>query len=210
MACPPFFRGNDMKASKKTTEYAVSFRDLFVNFFKIGLFTFGGGYAMISVMNEELCQKKKWITNEEMLDMVALSESTPGPVAINAATNIGYRLRGIPGALVATGAEILPAFIIMFVLSFFLDAFMQIPIISSAFKGIQCAVVVLILRAGYSLLKGLKRTPLSLCIVSAVTLGLLLIHIFAWNFSSLLFIVFAACIGLVFGLVSKKEKEDPS
>ena len=186
-------------------EKEVSLWDLFSTFFKIGLFTFGGGYAMMAMMEEEFVQKKKWIKSEDMLDIVALSESTPGPVAINSATNLGFRMRGFWGALVATCAEILPAFVIMFIISLFLNQFMQIRMVKAAFSGIQCAVAVLIVQAGIRLFKSLPKDTVTLVIFGVVVAALLLIHIFSWSFSSLLFILAGAVVGFALGLCKKKE-----
>ena len=186
----------------------VSLGTIFLSFLKIGLFTFGGGYAMMAMMQEEFVSKKQWITSDEMLDIVALSESTPGPVAINSATNIGSRLRGWWGSFVATTAEILPAFLIMYILSLFLNTFMEVPIVAAAFDGIQCAVAVLIVRAGISLFKDLKKNALSLCILISVTVLLLCIHVFSWTFSSLLFILAGALIGFMAGVLNRQKKEE--
>lgn len=189
-------------------EYSVSLKDLFFIFFKIGLFTFGGGYAMMAMMQQEFVEKRKWISAEDMLDIVAISESTPGPVAVNSATSLGYQMHGFWGAVVATVSEILPAFSIMYVLSLFLNEVMDVPIIKAAFNGIQCAVAVLILRAGFSLWKSIKKDVSSLFIFAVVSAVLLLVHIFQWNFSSLLCIIFGALVGLCVGLFSKEDKEE--
>ena len=96
---------------------------LFATFFKIGLFTFGGGYAMIPLIEKEIVDKKKWITGDDILEIFAISESTPGPIAINSATFVGYKTAGFLGALFATLGVVLPSFTIIFILSFFLEKF---------------------------------------------------------------------------------------
>ena len=186
----------------------VRLKTLFFTFFKIGLFTFGGGYAMLSLIEEECVGKRGWMTKEEMLDMVALAESTPGPVAINSATYLGCRLRGVAGACAATGGVVLPSFVILFLISLVFDAFLKIAVVKAAFRGIQVAVGLLILRAGWSLLKGLPKKPLVYAFSALVTAGLLCVNLFAWNFSSLWCILIGAVAGLVaFGVKKSSEKE---
>ena len=122
---------------------------LALSFLKIGLFTFGGGYAMIALIQKEFVAKKKWVGEEEFLDMVAIAESTPGPLAINSATYIGYKAGGVWGAAVSTLCVCIPAFLIIYLISLFFDAFLQLTLVNYAFKGIQVAVVFLILNAGW-------------------------------------------------------------
>lgn len=187
----------------------VSLKTLFFTFFKIGLFTFGGGYAMLSLIEEECVQKRAWMTKQEMLDMVALAESSPGPVAINSATYLGCRLRGVAGACAATGAVVLPSFVILFLISLVFDAFLKIAVVKAAFRGIQVAVGLLILRAGLSLLKGLPKKPAPLLFAGAVTAALFCVNVFAWNFSSLWCILIGAVAGLaVAGVQKSSRKED--
>ena len=119
---------------------------LFATFFKIGAFTFGGGYAMIALLENEFVAKKQWIDQEEFLDMVAIAESTPGPVAINSATYLGYHMAGFWGALVSTVAVVLPSFLIIFAISLVFDQFLAISYVNYAFQGIRVCVVYLILR----------------------------------------------------------------
>ena len=122
--------------------------NLFLTMFKIGLFTFGGGYAMIALLESEFVSKRKWSEKDEFLDMVAIAESTPGPIAINAATYIGYKMLGVLGSLTATVAVCIPSFVIIYTFSLFFDAFLSFPLVSHAFKGIQVCVIWLILSAG--------------------------------------------------------------
>ena len=187
---------------------SVSLKMLFFTFFKIGLFTFGGGYAMLSLIEEECVGKRGWMTKEELLDMVALAESTPGPVAINSATYLGCRLRGWKGAAAATGAVVLPSFVILFLISLVFDAFLKIAVVKAAFRGIQVAVGLLILRAGFSLFKGLPKKPAPLLFAGLTTAALLCVNLFAWNFSSLWCILIGAVFGLVvYGCKQPSEKE---
>ena len=134
---------------KKTSELF----ELFIAMLKIGLFTFGGGYAMIHVLENEFVSKKKWIDSEEFLDLVAIAESTPGPIAINCSTYIGYKRKHFLGSLVATLGMVLPSFTIVFLISLFFNEFLAVSWVQSAFKGIRVCVVFLILSAGLKMLK---------------------------------------------------------
>ena len=118
---------------------------LFLTMLKIGMFTFGGGYAMISILQDEFVERKKWIENDEFMNLVTIAESTPGPIAINSATYIGYKVYGLLGAVIATIGMIIPSLTIIYIISLFFNEFLTIEIISSAFKGIQVCVIFLIL-----------------------------------------------------------------
>lgn len=181
---------------------------LFLTFLKIGAFTFGGGYAMIAILENEFVEKKKWITKEEFLDMVAIAESTPGPIAINSATYIGYRRAGFFGSLFSTLGVVIPSFVIIFLISLFFDEFLQFKYVQYAFKGIQACVVYLILSAGIKMLKGLKKTALNIIILVSVICLMLSISIFAWNFSSIYLILISGVIGLVAYHISLVKKKD--
>ena len=139
--------------------------ELFLTFMKIGLFTFGGGYAMISLIEDICVERKQWITHEEMMTVTVVAESTPGPVAINCATYVGYLQRGFWGAVVSTLGMVIPSFVIILLISVFFDNFLEITIVASAFKGIKLAVGLLILNAGLNMLRKMKKTPLSLGIL---------------------------------------------
>ena len=145
---------------------------LFLTFLKIGAFTFGGGYAMIAILENEFVENKKWMTKEEFLDMVAIAESTPGPIAINSATYIGYRQAGFWGSLLSTLGVVLPSFVIIYIISLFFDKFLQFEYVQYAFKGIQACVVYLILSAGIKMLKGLKKTALNIIICMGLFINL--------------------------------------
>lgn len=119
--------------------------DLFFSFVKVGLFTFGGGYAMISVIRNMCVERKQWLTDDEMLDVTVIAESTPGPIAINCATYAGYKLAGMAGAVIATLGIVLPSFVIIYIIFIFLDNFMEYPLIVKAFQGIKAAVGLLVL-----------------------------------------------------------------
>lgn len=183
--------------------------ELFLTMLKIGLFTFGGGYAMIALLENEFVEKKKFVDKEEFLDMVAIAESTPGPIAINAATYLGYKHLGILGSLVATIGVIVPSFIIIFTISLFFDAFLSFTLAEYAFRGIQVCVIYLIFSAGLKMLKSMKKTVFSVIVVSTVAICMLVFSVLAVKFSSILYILICGCIGLFvyFLNVLKKHKE---
>ena len=158
--------------------------DLLWTFFKIGLFTFGGGYAMISLVENSCVTKKQWITHEEMANVVVIAESTPGPIAINCSTYVGYRQAGILGAVVATTGVVIPSFIIILIIATFLDNFLEITVVANAFKGIKIAVGILILNAAVNMMKHIKKEFLAWAVFAAACVAMLLINIFSWNFSS--------------------------
>ena len=170
--------------------------EISISLFKIGLFTFGGGYAMIALIENEYVTKRNWITKEEFLDLVAIAESTPGPIAINAATYVGYKRSGALGAMVGTVAMCLPSFIIIYTISLFLDAFLSFSLIASAFRGIQVCVVYLIISAGIKMVRSMKPDPLATFILVAVSSCMVLFALLAVKFSSVLYIIISALIGL--------------
>ena len=180
---------------------------LFLTMLKIGLFTFGGGYAMIAFFENEFITKKNWQTKEEFLDMVAISESTPGPISINSATYIGYRVAGFWGSVVATIGVVIPSFVIIFLISLFLNAFLEITLVQYAFKGIQACVVYLILQAGFKMLKSLKKDIFSICILCLTIVCLVSFSLFAIDFSSIFYILISAVLGLIFYGVIMRKKE---
>lgn len=169
---------------------------LFFTFLKIGAFTFGGGYAMIALLETEFIDRKKWMTREEFLDMVAIAESTPGPVAINSATYIGYKVAGVAGAALATLAVSLPSFIIIYLISLFFERFLALEWVARAFRGIQVCVVYLILTAGLDMLKSLRRDALSLVIFFCVLAVMTAFSIFSVGFSSIFYILISGLVGL--------------
>ncbi len=177
---------------------------LFLTFFKIGAFTFGGGYAMLSLLENEFVEKKKWLTKEEFLDMVAIAESTPGPIAINSATFIGNKTAGVLGAALSTLGVVLPSFIIIFIISLFLDAFLSFTLIANAFRGIQACVVYLIGSTGIKLFKQMEKKPLPIAIMSTVLVCMVAFSIFAIKFSSIVFILISGALGII-AFYSKKH-----
>ena len=172
--------------------------ELFRVFFKIGLFTFGGGYAMISLIEDEVSRRRGWISSEELTEVVAIAESTPGPIAINCATYIGYRRAGKRGSACATLGVVLPSFIIIYIISLFLERFMALTVVANAFKGIQVAVAFLILRAGLRLSKKLRRGMVEI-IAWLVAAGMILgVNLLGWRFSTIWLILLGGAAGLIF------------
>ena len=183
---------------------------LFFTMLKIGLFTFGGGYAMIALLENEFVEKKKYMEKDEFLDMVAIAESTPGPIAINAATYIGYKRAGFLGSAMATVGVCVPSFVIIYAISLFFDTFLSFKLVEYAFRGIQICVVYLIFSAGLKMLGQMKKTVFSITIVSAVVLCMLLFSFFAVKFSTILYILICGVLGIVIYLVKqiKQKKEE--
>ena len=178
---------------------------LFLSMLKIGCFAFGGGYAIIALLENEFISKRKWIDHDEFMDVVAIAESTPGPIAINVATYIGYKLKGFLGAVIATVGMCLPSFVIMYLVSLFYDRFMEIPLVSAAFKGIQICVVYLIASAAFKMLKKMKKTPLNIAVFSVTCIGMILCTLFGIRISSVWFILFAGILGLSVFLIRKNK-----
>ena len=181
--------------------------DLFLTFAKIGLFTFGGGYAMIPIIEDSCVERKKWITHDEMMNMTVIAESTPGPIAVNAATFVGFKQKGLLGALFATVGITLPSFVIIYFISMFFDNFLEIGIIAKAFMGIKIAVGILILNAGINMLAKTKKKVLPVTIVIVSFTVMMLINIFSVNFSSIILLLIAAAVSLVFFLVGEMSKK---
>lgn len=174
---------------------------LFLTFIKIGLFTFGGGYAMIPIIENICVERKKWITHDEMMDVAVIAESTPGPIAINCATYVGYKQKGIWGAIAATFGVVLPSFVIIYLISLFLNNFLEITWIANAFKGIRIAVGILILDAGIRMFIKMKKRVIPCIILVLSFAAMMLINVFAWSFSSIFLILIAAVISLVIFLI---------
>lgn len=175
--------------------------DLFLTFAKIGLFTFGGGYAMISMIENACVEKKQWITHEDMMNVTVIAESTPGPIAINCATFVGYRQKGFAGALSATLGIVLPSFVIIYLISMFLDNFLEIMLIANAFKGIRIAVGILILDAAITMIKKMRKKLVPCVIMVCSFMAMLLINIFSLNFSSISLMLVAAVVSLAVFLI---------
>ena len=170
---------------------------LFFTFLKIGAFTFGGGYAMLGIITDACVERKKWITHEEMMNITVIAETIPGPVAINCATFVGYRAAGLPGAIVATIGVVLPSFFVIYLISLFLEGFLEITVIANAFRGIKIGVGVLILQAGWRMIRKQKKTLLSWIILATTCALVVLSTIFSWNLSTIVLMAFAAVVSVV-------------
>ena len=170
--------------------------DLFLTFARIGLFTFGGGYAMISLIDRSCVEKKRWISHDEMMDITVIAESTPGPIAINCATYVGYKQKGLVGAVAATVGIILPSFCIIFIISSFLDGFLEIAWIAHAFMGIKIAVGILILDAAVKMISKMPKKPLPLAIMGGAFCAMMLANIFAVRVSSITLMLIAGILSL--------------
>ena len=183
-----------------------SLETLFFTFFKIGLFTFGGGYAMIALLEEEFIQRRKWLDKDEFLDMTAIAESTPGPVAINSATYLGYKLAKVPGAATATVAVCLPSFLIIYAISLFFEQFTQLTVIANAFKGIQVCVIYLIFSAGVRMLKALDKSPFATGVLAAVMLVMVGLSLAGVSVSSILLIFLSGAAGVAAWLIGRRKE----
>ena len=182
--------------------------DLFLTFAKIGLFTFGGGYAMISMIENNCVERKRWITHDEMMNVTVVAESTPGPIAINCATFTGYKKARFVGALVATLGMIVPSFVVIYLISMFLDNFLELTIIANAFKGIKIAVGILILDAAITMIKKMHKKKLPRTIMACSCAAMFCINLFAWNFSSISLMLVAAVVSLtIFVLKGAPEQK---
>ena len=169
---------------------------LFYVYLKIGIFGFGGGYAMIAMIENNCVERKQWITHDEMMNVTVIAESTPGPIAINCATFTGYKKAGFIGALVATLGIVVPSFVVIYLISMFLDNFLELTIIANAFKGIKIAVGILILDAAVTMIKKMHKKKLPRAIMLCSCVVMLFINIFAWNFSSISLMLIAAAVSL--------------
>lgn len=180
---------------------------------KTGAFTFGGGYAMISLLHSEFVERQMFLSHGEFMDVVAIAESTPGPIAINMSTYIGYKRAGFLGAIFSTLGMCLPSFIIIYVISLFFNDFLSIPWVSSAFRGIQICVIYLILSAGIKMIRQLKKSAFNIVILIATASLMVIFSIFSVNFSAIFFILISGGLGLLFFLIkffkekSKGEKK---
>ncbi len=182
--------------------------DLFLTFAKIGMFTFGGGYAMIALIEKTCVEDKKWISHDEMMDVTVIAESTPGPIAINCATYVGYKKGKLTGAVAATLGVVLPSFILIYIVAQFLDGFLEITWIANAFKGIKIAVGILIIDAAMKMLKKMKKKPFQISMVVSSAVVMLLISFFSIEISSMVLMLAAAFIGIIVMMLSKPDKQE--
>lgn len=176
---------------------------LFLVFFKIGAFTFGGGYAMVPIIQSEVAEKRGWIKNEDILDILAISESTPGPIAINSATFVGYQVAGVFGSVMATLGVVLPSLFIISVVSYFFKEFLAFKVVKYAFMGIRAGVLALIVKAAKKMATACPKNIVAYIIVAA---SFILTAVFDINV--FIVIIASAVAGLIYSLVSDKRKEE--
>ena len=181
-------------------------RDLFWTFLKIGAFTFGGGYAMVALLEREFVEDKQWLSREEFLDMVAIAESTPGPVAVNSATYVGYKIEGAEGAAASTLAVCLPSFVVIYLISLVFDRFLQLSAVASAFRGIQVCVIYLIFSAGVRMLKALDKSPFATGVLAAVMLVMVGLSLAGVSVSSILLILLSGAAGVAAWLIGRRKE----
>ena len=185
--------------------------ELFLSMMKIGMFTFGGGYAMINLLDNEFVERKKWLDGEEFMNLVTIAESTPGPIAINCSTYIGYKRAGFLGSVFATLGMCIPSFTIIYLISLFFNSFLEIKWVASAFRGIQVCVVFLILKAGFKMLKKIKKTVFNVSVMLITFTAMILFSLFSVSFSSIFYILIFGVIGLLIytvGYLRNKNGED--
>ena len=182
--------------------------DLFLTFAKIGCFTFGGGYAMIALIEDSCVTKKQWITHDEMMDLTVVAESTPGPIAINCATFVGYRQAGMKGAAAATLVIILPSFFIIYVISRWLENLLEIDIVSGAFQGIRLAVGILIVDAGLNMVKKMKKKPFPRAVMVCALLIMLAANILSHHISSIILMITAALVSFGYAALNRLKGEE--
>lgn len=180
-----------------------SLKELFFVFLRIGAFTFGGGYAMIPLVHKEVVENKQWISDEEMLDMLIIAESTPGPLAINSATYIGYRLKGVKGALAATLGVVLPSFTIIIAIAIFFMSFRDNFWINKAFLGIRAGVIVLIFNAVFKLGKKIPKTWFSIILLTCAALTSLLL-----NINVIYILIISSLVGILYGNILIRKSGD--
>ncbi|MCD8036867.1 MAG: chromate transporter [Clostridiales bacterium] len=185
--------------------------ELFFTFAKVGAFTFGGGYAMIPILDSECVEKKQWITSDEFMELTVIAESTPGPIAINCATYTGYKRAGIPGAIAATVGMVLPSFFIILIISAFFERLLNYPVVENAFKGIRIGVALLIVRAGIKMvkreLKGSTHKTVSIAFAAVFFAVALVINILGISFSTIYLMIIAGMVGFCLFALPKGRDE---
>lgn len=180
--------------------------ELFLTFAKIGLFTFGGGYAMISMIEHACVDSKQWVSHDDMMNITVIVESTPGPIAINCATFVGYKQKGVVGAIAATLGIVLPSFIVIYLIAMLLDNFLEIAVIANAFKGIKLAVGILILDAAMKIIKKMSKKAVPRTIMVCAAVLMMVINVLALNFTSVSLMLVAGIVSLCIFVV-KDGKE---
>lgn len=184
--------------------------ELFITFFKIGLFTIGGGYAMISVVQDECVERKKWLDNEEFLNLLAIAESTPGPIAVNMATYTGFVKGKFLGAVLATFGVTLPSIIVITIISTFIKDFLHIKIVADAFFGIRIAVSIIIVKTAYNLFKTeVKNSNYKILTISLFLIFLLVMvlsDLLNINISTMALVFIAIILGIILSIERSMKK----
>ncbi len=173
---------------------------LFWSFFKIGAFTFGGGYAMIPMIQKEVVDHKKWLQEKDIMDVVAIAETTPGPIAINAATFVGYKVDGIKGAILSTLGVVLPSFFIILLIAMFFQKFMVYEVVQRIFMGVRVAVLALMTKAFVAMFKQCPRNVIS---YGAAIVSFVAVLFFKVNV--IVMIIIAAIAGMIYRCLRKVE-----
>lgn len=173
---------------------------LFVSWFKMGLFTFGGGYAMLPMIQREVIEKHKWATEDEIMDYYAIGQCTPGIIAVNTATFVGYKVKGIPGGIIATLGVVSPSLVIISLISALITNFSELEVVQNALRGIQIGVCVLMFVAIQNLIKkGVKNMPSWIIFIAAFVLA------YFTNISTVILVVIAGIAGYVISTYGKGE-----
>jgi chromate transporter len=181
---------------------------LFLVFLQLGATTFGGGYAMIPQIREQIVEKRKWLTDDELLEVTAIAESTPGPMSINLATYVGYKKGGFLGSLLATLGVVIPSLVVIYLVSLIFNQFISNPWVNYAFVGVKAAVAFLICDAAYGLIKKMKREAFQIIVLILVTITMILFDVFSVNFSSIYLILIGGALGLIFySLMALRKKK---
>jgi len=177
--------------------------EVFWVFFKIGAFTFGGGYAMIPLISRETVENKKWISDQDILDIVAIAESTPGPIAINSATFVGYKVAGVLGSVFATLGTVIPSFMIILIISFVLEEFESLTVVKYAFEGIRAGVLALVCKALWTMYKKCQKN-----LISYVLMALAFILAAIVKLNVLYCIIICGVIGLVSSIIARRRMKE--
>ena len=176
---------------------------LFLTFLRIGAFTFGGGYAMIPLIQRETVEKHKWISDDDILEIIAIAESTPGPIAINSATFVGYKVAGFWGSFCSTFGVVLPSYIIISIISLLLQQFNDIQAVKYAFFGIRAGVLALILKSLWTMFKKINKA-----VIPYVIMAISFILAAFTDINVLIVIAGSAVVGIVASLITeRKEKQ---
>ena len=179
----------------------ASLWSIFYSFLKIGAFTFGGGYAMIPLIEAEMIQKRGWLSREEFINQLTIAQSVPGPIALNTAVFVGYKTRGLKGALAALVGVIIPSFVIILLIATYFTDFKDNPTVAAAFKGMRPAVVALIAAPLINMAKGMSWWKIALALVAAVVIWQL-------GLSPIWFILGGAIVGIAWSFRPEGRKEE--